>query len=120
MNANKKSYIFLIFGALLISFSPVLIKDTGAPGTVTSFYRLLFGTITLEKWIIILITFFFLIHQIVYTAIHGTLQRIIPSRIRATVSSMNGFLVGILASVQFVMFGSIADSASYRAAFIVS
>jgi len=47
MSNQKKSYIFLILGALLISFSPVLIKDTGAPGTITSFYRLFFGTITL-------------------------------------------------------------------------
>lgn len=34
-------------GALLISFSPILIKDAGAPGTTSVFYRLLFGTITL-------------------------------------------------------------------------
>jgi len=47
MNNIKKSYISLILGAILIAFSPVLIKDAGAPGTVTSFYRLLFGTITL-------------------------------------------------------------------------
>ncbi len=47
MDKINKSYSFLILGAILISFSPVLIKDTGAPGTVTSFYRLLFGTMTL-------------------------------------------------------------------------
>ena len=47
MDQVKKSYIFLILGALLISFSPVLIKDAGAPGTVTAFYRLFFGTLTL-------------------------------------------------------------------------
>lgn len=47
MDQIKKSYILLILGAILISFSPVLIKDTGAPGTVTAFYRLFFGTITL-------------------------------------------------------------------------
>ena len=47
MNNIKKSYIFLILGAILISFSPVLIKDTGVPGTVSVFYRLVFGTITL-------------------------------------------------------------------------
>ncbi len=46
MNNIKKSYIFLIIGALLISFSPVLIRDAGAPGTTTVFYRLFFGTIT--------------------------------------------------------------------------
>jgi len=34
-------------GAILISFSPVLIKDAGAPGSVTVFYRLLFGTLVL-------------------------------------------------------------------------
>lgn len=47
MNNTKKPYLSLIIGAVLISFSPVLIKDTGAPGTVTSFYRLLFGTLVL-------------------------------------------------------------------------
>ncbi|NOQ23789.1 MAG: EamA family transporter [Bacteroidales bacterium] len=47
MDNIKKSYIFLLMGALLISFSPVLIKDAGAPGTTTVFYRLFFGTITL-------------------------------------------------------------------------
>jgi len=47
MNDIKKSYIFLILGAVLIAFSPVLIKATGAPGTVSAFYRLFFGTITL-------------------------------------------------------------------------
>ena len=47
MDSIKKSYLFLIFGAILISFSPVLIKDTGAPGTVTVFYRLFFGTMVL-------------------------------------------------------------------------
>lgn len=47
MDPIKKSYLFLIFGAILISFSPVLIKDTGAPGTVSVFYRLFFGTLVL-------------------------------------------------------------------------
>lgn len=47
MDKIKKSYLFLILGAILIAFSPVLIKDTGAPGTITVFYRLLFGTIIL-------------------------------------------------------------------------
>jgi drug/metabolite transporter (DMT)-like permease len=47
MDNIKKSYIFLLAGALLISFSPVLIKDAGAPGTTTVFYRLFFGTVTL-------------------------------------------------------------------------
>ncbi|HAF30540.1 MAG TPA: hypothetical protein DCG75_15970 [Bacteroidales bacterium] len=47
MNSIKKSYIFLILGAILIAFSPVLIKYAGVPGTVSVFYRLLFGTITL-------------------------------------------------------------------------
>lgn len=47
MDNNKKSYLFLIAGAILIAFSPVLIKDAGAPGTVSVFYRLFFGTITL-------------------------------------------------------------------------
>lgn len=46
-DTNKKAYIAIILGAILISFSPVLIKATGAPGTITSFYRLLFGTLTL-------------------------------------------------------------------------
>lgn len=47
MDNIKKSYIFLILGAILIAFSPVLIKDAGVPGTVSVFYRLFFGTITL-------------------------------------------------------------------------
>lgn len=47
MNKTRQAYLFLIIGAILISFSPVLIKDTGAPGTVSVFYRLLFGTLTL-------------------------------------------------------------------------
>lgn len=44
MNPTKKAYIALIFGAIFISFSPVLIKAAGAPGTITAFYRLLVGT----------------------------------------------------------------------------
>lgn len=47
MNNIKRSYVFLIVGAILIAFSPVLIKGAGAPGTISVFYRLLFGTITL-------------------------------------------------------------------------
>lgn len=47
MENTKKSYLSLILGAILISFSPVLIKDTGAPGTVSVFYRLFFGTLVL-------------------------------------------------------------------------
>ncbi len=47
MDNIKKSYLFLILGTILIAFSPVLIKDTGAPGTITVFYRLVFGTLTL-------------------------------------------------------------------------
>ena len=48
MNNIKKSYIFLVAGALLISFSPVLIKFADAPGTTAVFYRLLVGTIVLS------------------------------------------------------------------------
>lgn len=44
---NNNSYIALFIGALLISFSPVLIKMAEAPGTITVFYRLIFGTIAL-------------------------------------------------------------------------
>jgi drug/metabolite transporter (DMT)-like permease len=47
MDNIKKSYILLIIGAILIAFSPVLIKATGVPGTVSAFYRLFFGTIVL-------------------------------------------------------------------------
>ncbi len=47
MENTKKSYLSLILGAILISFSPVLIKATGAPGTVSVFYRLFFGTLVL-------------------------------------------------------------------------
>lgn len=47
MNDIKRSYIFLIIGAVLIAFSPVLIKGAGAPGTTAVFYRLFFGTVIL-------------------------------------------------------------------------
>lgn len=47
MNKTRTSYIALIIGALFISFSPVLIKATGAPGTITAFYRLIIGTAVL-------------------------------------------------------------------------
>ncbi len=43
----KTSYLALFVGAFLISFSPVLIRMTGAPGIASGFYRLLIGTITL-------------------------------------------------------------------------
>ncbi|MBN2135126.1 MAG: MFS transporter [Acidobacteria bacterium] len=82
-------------------------------------FLVLIGTLTLKKWIIILIAFFFLVHQTVYTVMQGKLQRMIPSRIRATVSSMNGFFSGGLASILFIIFGYIADVLSYRASFIV-
>ena len=44
MDNIKKSYIFLIIGAILIAFAPVLIKAAGVPGPVSVFYRLFFGT----------------------------------------------------------------------------
>ncbi len=47
MNDLKKSYTFLVIGAVLIAFSPVLIKAAGAPGTTAVFYRLFFGTVAL-------------------------------------------------------------------------
>lgn len=47
MDKIKKSYIFLIIGAVLIAFSPVLIKATEVKGTVSVFYRLFFGTLSL-------------------------------------------------------------------------
>ena len=47
MDNIKKSYISLILGAILIAFSPVLIKDAGVPGTVSVFYRMFFGVISL-------------------------------------------------------------------------
>ncbi|OFX85396.1 MAG: hypothetical protein A2W99_08115 [Bacteroidetes bacterium GWF2_33_16] len=47
MDNIKKSYILLIIGAILIAFSPVLIKATEVKGTVSVFYRLFFGTLTL-------------------------------------------------------------------------
>jgi MFS family permease len=79
----------------------------------------LIGTLTLKKWIILLIALFFLVHQTVYTIMQGKLQRMIPSRIRATVSSMNGFFSGGFASIQFILFGYVAGAFSYRAGFIV-
>ena len=47
MNNTKKSYLFLIIGAILIAFTPVLIKATGVPGTTTVFYRFFFGSLVL-------------------------------------------------------------------------
>ncbi len=43
-STNKKAFAALFLGAALISFSPVLIKAAGAPGTITAFYRLLIGS----------------------------------------------------------------------------
>lgn len=47
MNNITKSYIALIIGSILIAFSPVLIKLSGAPGTITMFYRMVFGSLAL-------------------------------------------------------------------------
>lgn len=47
MTNIRKSYLALILGAILIAFSPVLIKMSGAPGTITMFYRMLFGSAVL-------------------------------------------------------------------------
>lgn len=47
MKENSKAYAGLITGAVLIAFSPVLIRMAGAPGIVSSFYRLAFGSLTL-------------------------------------------------------------------------
>ncbi len=43
-STNKKAFAALFLGAILISFSPVLIRAAGAPGTITAFYRLVFGS----------------------------------------------------------------------------
>ncbi len=42
-----KSYIAFIHGVILIGLSPILIKLADAPGIVTSFYRMAFGSLTL-------------------------------------------------------------------------
>ncbi|CAL2108472.1 conserved membrane hypothetical protein [Tenacibaculum sp. 190524A02b] len=47
MDNIKKSFQFLIVGAILIAFTPVLIKAADAPGTTAVFYRFFFGSITL-------------------------------------------------------------------------
>lgn len=44
---NRKPYIALIAGTLLIGLSPILIKLADAPGMVTSFYRFMIGSIAL-------------------------------------------------------------------------
>ncbi|MCK9207952.1 MAG: DMT family transporter [Salinivirgaceae bacterium] len=49
---NKKAYIALLTGAIIIGFSPVLIKMADAPGIVSSFYRLFVGTIVLTPFFI--------------------------------------------------------------------
>ncbi|MBN1117289.1 MAG: DMT family transporter [Bacteroidales bacterium] len=48
LSQNKKAYIALIIGFILIGVSPILIKLAHAPGIVTSFYRLSIGTIVLS------------------------------------------------------------------------
>jgi drug/metabolite transporter (DMT)-like permease len=45
--SNPKAFSALIIGAVLIGFSPVLIRLAGAPGIAASFYRLFFGLLTL-------------------------------------------------------------------------
>ncbi|MBI9069407.1 MAG: DMT family transporter [Salinivirgaceae bacterium] len=47
VSSNTKSFLALIMGAILIAFSPVLIKMTGVAGTLSVFYRMFFGTLTL-------------------------------------------------------------------------
>ncbi|MBI9069616.1 MAG: hypothetical protein JEZ09_20135 [Salinivirgaceae bacterium] len=47
VSSNTKSFLALIMGAILIAFSPVLIKITGAPGTISVFFRMFFGSLTL-------------------------------------------------------------------------
>lgn len=47
MPTNKYPYVAIVLGAFCISFSPVLIKATGAPGTITAFYRLLIGSVVI-------------------------------------------------------------------------
>jgi drug/metabolite transporter (DMT)-like permease len=42
-----KPYFALFTGILLIGLSPILIKMADAPGIVTSFYRMIFGALTL-------------------------------------------------------------------------
>lgn len=42
-----KPYVALIIGTFLIGLSPILIKEAGAPGMVTSFYRFMIGSIAL-------------------------------------------------------------------------
>ncbi len=49
---NKKASMALLAGALIIGFSPVLIKMADAPGIVSSFYRLFIGTLTLTPFFI--------------------------------------------------------------------
>jgi drug/metabolite transporter (DMT)-like permease len=47
MKEQSKAYIALLMGAVLIAFSPVLIRMAGVPGIVSSFYRLAIGSLTL-------------------------------------------------------------------------
>src|SRR5690606_36002838 len=48
MKEHSKAYLALIIGAVMIAFSPVLIRMAGAPGIVASFYRLAIGTAVLS------------------------------------------------------------------------
>jgi len=47
MNPVRKSYLALFLGAVIIAFSPILIKMSGAPGIVSSFYRMAIGSLIL-------------------------------------------------------------------------
>lgn len=47
LTTQKKSYIALILGVIIIGASPVMIKAAEAPGVVTSFYRMSIGAVFL-------------------------------------------------------------------------
>jgi drug/metabolite transporter (DMT)-like permease len=79
MKEHSKAYLALIIGAVMIAFSPVLIRMAGAPGIVASFYRLAIGTVVLSP------VFFYQV-----------------SRKKATLSS-RGVLIALLAGLSFAL-----------------
>lgn len=46
-NRNYKPYIALVIGIICLGLSPIFVRMANAPGPVTSFYRMLIGTIVL-------------------------------------------------------------------------
>lgn len=68
---------------------------------------------------IVLLALFFLVFQVIEIVLDGRLQRVIPSRTRATVSSVRGFSVEVAGILVFLSMGWIVGSGPYRDGFLV-